>query len=290
MTSGLSFSPRLVVAERSEQQELRSTPYDRWIVPGGATAAEFHRHSDGFLLRFPRQADFIVSADLADIQCLPTPEISDSTISSLFNNAVLPLLGNHLGSLNLHGSAVVVDGAAVAFLGLSRSGKTTLASACARAGHPLLSEDVVELHLAKDGYMVQPKRAVVRLFADSARHLHLLEHPKNDVIGKQEIAVGDTLAIAGQAAPLAALFLLGAGAAADVTIDALAGANAAAQLMPHAFVLDVEDHKRLQAHFERMMRLAGAVHCYRLDYPRRYDHLPAVIAGVEAEIASLDNV
>ncbi|MFC5703629.1 aldolase [Cohnella faecalis] len=49
------------------------------------------------------------------------------------------------GVLPLHGSAVVVDGLAFAFLGNSGSGKSTLAAAFTRCGFRLLSDDVIAI-------------------------------------------------------------------------------------------------------------------------------------------------
>ncbi|WP_440118209.1 HPr kinase/phosphorylase [Paenibacillus sp. QZ-Y1] len=49
------------------------------------------------------------------------------------------------GILPLHGSAVVIDGWAYAFIGHSGAGKSTLSAALASRGYPLLTDDVVAL-------------------------------------------------------------------------------------------------------------------------------------------------
>lgn len=49
------------------------------------------------------------------------------------------------GILPLHGSAVVIDGWAYAFVGHSGAGKSTLSAALASRGYPLLTDDVVAL-------------------------------------------------------------------------------------------------------------------------------------------------
>ena len=60
------------------------------------------------------------------------------------------LLGTCMGALlmlrntlPLHGSAVVIDGRAYAFLGDSGVGKSTLAAALVHQGYPLVSDDVI---------------------------------------------------------------------------------------------------------------------------------------------------
>lgn len=69
----------------------------------------------------------------------------------------LYLLGTCMGALlfqrkllPLHGSAVVVDGKAYAFVGDSGAGKSTLAAAFLRLGYPLLTDDVIAVTLTGD--------------------------------------------------------------------------------------------------------------------------------------------
>ncbi len=261
-----------------EQEALASTPYDRWLTPAGDVAAEFHRTGVSYLMRFPNQADFSIAADLAEIVCLPAPETDEKTIASLFANSVRPVIGNHAGELNLHGSAVVIGGKAIAIMGYSRRGKTTLAGALAKAGHPFLSEDVLALTLDGRKYEVAPQRPVLRVFADTAAYL--AGQPPSDQGEKSEIAGSADLPAAHHSAELGAICLLGAGEINTVSITQLGPSAALADIMQHSFVLDVEDRRRLSAHFERLAALANAVPCYQLDYPRDFARLPEVVAAI----------
>jgi hypothetical protein len=70
----------------------------------------------------------------------------------------LYLLGSCMGALlmqrgilPLHGSAVVVDGRAYAFVGESGAGKSTIAAAFAKQGFALLSDDVIALSFGDPG-------------------------------------------------------------------------------------------------------------------------------------------
>ncbi|WP_252258998.1 hypothetical protein [Erythrobacter aurantius] len=51
-------------------------------------------------------------------------------------------------------------------------------------------------------------------------------------------------------------------------------------LMPHAFILDVEDKPRLKAHFARMADLTQDIPCFALDFTRDYAELPQVRRAV----------
>ena len=261
-----------------EQAAIAGEPFDRWLTPDGGVAAEFHRTADGYLLRFPEQADFAISLDEMVVHGIPADH--NGPLETLYRNAILPVIGNHLGELHMHGSAVVTPWGAIAFMGLSRRGKTTLAGAFAKAGYPFLTEDTVSLDKDGETYLLRPQRPVLRLFSDSAAHLlgHVAQDEDDD--SKAELAAGEALPFASEPAPLRAIFLLGPGESDAVAIAPLSEAEALTQLIQNAFVLDVEDKPRLRAHFGRIAALAGTVRCHALDYPRRYAQLPAVIEAI----------
>lgn len=62
--------------------------------------------------------------------------------------------------------------------------------------------------------------------------------------------------------------------------------EALSALMPHAFILDVEDKERLKAHFSKMADLSQDIPCYALDFTRDYAELPRVRAAVLANLAA----
>lgn len=275
------------------QADLEDQPYDRWVAPEGDCIAEFYRRENGFLVRFPEQADFELNAIRCgsefEVQGWPAPECDETTTTNLFHNAIQPILGNHSGGLFLHGSAVRLTKAdgkdfAIAFLGLSRAGKTTLAGSFAKCGHPFMTEDVIDLQFSDGQYWLQPKRSKLRLFADSANHLLGDRATVEDDDDKHDVEAADTLPFAAQAAPLEQIYLLGPLHDAALTIRQLSTREALSSLMPNAFILDVEDKPRLNAHFGRLADLAERVRCYTLDFTRQYDELPHVMDAIMANL------
>ncbi|MFC3100220.1 hypothetical protein [Altererythrobacter lauratis] len=265
------------------QRPLGLLPYDRWTDPDGDTIGEFYRFPSHFLVRFPDRADFEIAAGTLQVRAFPADEGLEEVTDSLFHNAIVPLIGNYRGQLHLHGSAVVIDDAAYAFMGLSRRGKTTLAGAFAAAGHPYLTEDVVVLeHRQGEPRHVQPTRPVLRLFADSAQHLLGADVEGVDDEAKSPVHADGRLPFANRSFPLAGIYLLGPGEADEVQIAALAEHAALAELMQNAFILDVEDKLRLRRHFALLAGLAAETRCYTLDFPRDYDQLPQVIGSIIA--------
>lgn len=271
------------------QEPLTSQPYDLWVSPNGAGQAEFHRTPEGHLIRFPGQADFLIEhADQqakTAIRGWPASDGAARAAETLYHNAILPIVGNHQGGLFLHGSAVELghgaDRCAIAFLGLSRSGKTTLAGAFAKAGYRFLTEDVIDLRIELGTYWLQPKRSTLRLFADSAAYL-LGRTASSNMDEKHEIEAGQNLPFARDPAPLRQIYVLGEDHSARTKIAKHSSQSSLAAIMPHAFVLDVEDKERLNGHFVRMADLAEEIGCFTLDYPRQYSELPGVIEAVLA--------
>jgi hypothetical protein len=263
-----------------KQRALATQPYDCWVTPAGDVRAQFFRIPDGYLLRFPDEADFEIYPDAGVVRRWPAPHVDADHIESLFNNAVLPILGNHRGGLFLHGSAVTIGGQAVAFLGLSRSGKTTLAAALAKHGHPLMTEDVIELAILPDGYQLQPKQSPLRLFADSAAYLMGGQAGVPDTVGKQSVPPEAGIAVRSAPAPLSRIYFLGQDREAPQAIRPVASGAALREMLNHSFILDVEDRQRLNAHFCRIADLSEKIPCYTLDYPRRYTELAGVLQAI----------
>ncbi|GAA0266985.1 hypothetical protein GCM10009127_03240 [Alteraurantiacibacter aestuarii] len=275
-------------APPQSQKAVRTSPYDSWVSPDGSTIAQFYRRDGGYLVRFPDQADFeIASGTLSTRACAVSEDMRPVAIT-LYHNAILPMIGNYRGGLNLHGSAIDLDGRAAAFLGASRRGKTTLAGAFAKAGHPYLSEDVVAIEADEDAFLVNPARAVLRLFHDSASFLLGHDPDWTDEDGKQELATGASLPFSRDSVPLASIYLLGPGDATKPQIRRIEPQRALAQLLPHAFILDVEDKGRLRGHFERLGNLSFKLPCYELDYPREFEILPQVIDAIRNHMKESD--
>lgn len=272
--------------EAQTQEDLPQPPYDRWIAESGEVMAEFYREKSGLRVRFSGKADFCVGTKPLSVTCNPVPAAARSALATLWHNSMLPLLDNYSGGVSLHGSACVIDRKAVGFIGASRRGKTTLAAACARAGHAFMAEDAIRLSAAGTGYEVLPARPLLRLFEDSAAHLAGSTDECSPADGKVDITASQTFNHHDQPARLQAIYLLGNGAATSTAFTPLGQQDALAELMRHAFILDIEDKPRLTAHFDRLAQLARHVPCIRMDFPRQFSELSNVVKRLAADVRS----
>lgn len=265
------------------QAPLGEAPFLEWTFPDGTVWTRFYRIGNVYLLRFPNLADFTVTADGRKIAVYPMPAVSAQTIEHLHLNQVLPLALSRQFKLVLHASAIEIESFAVAFMGVSGQGKSTLAASFATRGHRFLTDDGLQLEKGTDGYLIQPSHPSIRLWDDSRLALmpetaHVA--PPVDFTPKSRFLADDEVAYCAVTRPLRCIYFLGEGDTDTVAIEPVSGRDAMIELVRHSFLLDVEARDMLMHHFGQLTELARAPMFFRLDYPRRYDLLPQVREAV----------
>jgi hypothetical protein len=261
------------------QQPIGLAPFQEWDLPDGTAWLRFHRRATDYLLRFPDLADFDVAADGSEVRCWPAPGVNEVTVEHLYLNQVMPLALSKQGKLVFHASAIETGDSAIAFMGESGRGKSTLATSFATAGCRFLTDDALLLEKHGDGYRVLPSHASVRLWSDSQQILigdDARLAPPVQYTPKARVLSGDHLAFCPVARPLRRIYFLGDRSAPTITFRRMKPAEALIELVKHSFLLDIEERDLLAAHFDELSSLASLPIYYRLDYPRRYEELPAV--------------
>ncbi|MBZ0309396.1 MAG: hypothetical protein K8I82_25250 [Anaerolineae bacterium] len=261
------------------QEAVHTTPFHEWIFPDGTLWTQFYRTDMGYLLRFPDLADFQVSADGLTVTCYPAPDVTDDTPQHLYLNQVLPLALSKQGKLVFHASAVEIDGVAVAFMGESSKGKSTLAASFATGGFRFLTDDGLMVEVCGDGYRIMPSHPSIRLWQDSEAALIAPDTPTAPTLeftSKSRFLAGETIPFCDSPRPLRRVYFLGDGSAPEVMFQRMRPAEALIELVKHSFLLDIEEREMLAAHFDELSSLANLPIYYLLDYPRRYEDLAAV--------------
>lgn len=271
------------ILEARAQTARSLVPYHAWSLPDGSEWTAFYRVASGFLLRFPDLADYIISADGRHVTCTPALDVSLATAEHLYLNQVLPLVLSKLGKLVFHASAIDAGGFAVAFLAESGRGKSTLAASFAMQGKRFLTDDGLVVERSSTGFEALPSHPSIRLWDDS--HERLLEPdairaPALDFTTKARFLAGDQLTHCDQTRPLRAAYFLGEGVADQTMFRRMAPTEAMVEWTKHSFLLDVEDQDLIGAHFDHIAALANTLPAFHLDYPRRYEDLPALRAAI----------
>lgn len=273
----------LDLAPARRQRTLRSPVVTEWKLHG-RSHARIHRTREGFLMRFPQVADFHISRDGSHVSTRPAPGVETPSLYNVYLSQVLPMALSRRGRLVFHASAVEVDGCAIAFMGASGRGKSTLAAAFATAGFPFLTDDGLFVEVANGAASVVPGHPSLRLWGDSGEALLGPEPGLED--GKSRILSGDRIAHCTTPRPLRRIYLIDEADDAGIAIGPLAGAPAFTALAAHSFLLADGDARLLEGHFEGLAALAGAGLGASLRYPRRYERLAEVRAAVLADSRS----
>lgn len=143
--------------------------------PSSEAATDFRFEADRQYLAWHAVGAFLIT-DGCRIDVEPAPGVDDTLIAFPLLGPVMALLLHRRGLLVLHASAIAVAGRSAIFMGDKGAGKSTMASAMIRAGHDLLTDDVVALDLANPNQpMVVPGFPQIKLAADAAAAISLGE-------------------------------------------------------------------------------------------------------------------
>ncbi|AZO04844.1 MULTISPECIES: serine kinase [unclassified Mesorhizobium] len=221
----------------------------------------------------------------------PAPGVDDPLLAFPLLGPVMALALHQRGLLVLHASAIEVDGKSVIFMGDKGAGKSTTAGAMIRAGHRLLTDDVVALDLSDpDWPMILPGFPQLKLAADAAGAIRLEQaevrpqvHPQID---KAQHRLRD--GFAAEAVPVSRIYVLERGVRA--AISPLSGAAALPAIIKFSYITRFGrqalpgDFAAL--HLRQCAQIAGRVGVSRLEVPAGLDRIDEAVAAIDTDLAS----
>ena len=279
--------PAVTVRQMRDAQfddEAFETRYE-WRNADGALICRCARRGADYLLSLPAQASFHIAAD-ETINYRAAAGIEQGLLRQLLLNQVLPRYLSHTGELLVHASAVTLpNGSAVAFLGESGFGKSTLASYCHLHGAQIIDDDCIALRLHERRVSVAGGAPTLRLYPDS---LHALGFnpscfaPYAEGSDKLQMQLADSAASSGSRS-LDAIYLLGPPlqAGGEVSLEPAGGQAAIMSLLGSAFNLDPSDADTQARTFRQVAQtLAAGLPVHWLRYPREHAALPRVLQAL----------
>ena len=281
---------------RSDGRPPLSPPrrwFHRWRQPDGRRWLSFARYPGGYVLRFSGLADFDVRQDARQIHGYRAYTTPGHTFNHLLLDQVLPLVAGGAHRLALHASVVDVDGRAVAFLGATRHGKSTLAAALARRGHGVLSDDCCVLCRTATGFDVAPTYPGLRLFPESIDGIFGepgtgLSHVTHYSSKQRIIPVDSAGCFSHRRVPLGALYAIAPQAnlapATRMRISARTSRESVLEIVGVTFYLDVTDGGRVREGFELAAEAASVCPVRLLAFPWNLGALDSVAAAIVADL------
>lgn len=261
-------------------------------VPLRVQWCRYARLSDGGeLLQWPDLFEFLINADGRRITCRALGEASWESFHTYLLGQVLShaLLKRRIE--HLHSTAVVLDGGAVAFLGDCGYGKSSLAAAFLKAGHRLLTDDLLVLKEVERGFLAHPGPPRIKLFPEIAQALigNLVSStPMNPFTPKLIIPLGpDRVCIDPTA--LRAIFVLRPAKphspANKISIRTLRPRGAFLALLENTFNARVKESARLKRLFALSVKLAASIPIKSLSFPRDLNRLPEVVEKIRITLS-----
>lgn len=105
------------------------------------------------------------------ITVAPLPGVEETRLGPSILGGCMAVILEQRGFLVLHASCVEINGKAIAFMGHSGWGKSTLAAAFHRQGYPVLTDDVMAVRVEAGSPMVTPSFPSIKLWPEAAESL-----------------------------------------------------------------------------------------------------------------------
>jgi hypothetical protein len=197
-----------------------------------------------------------------------------------------------LGIEPLHATSVVIDGSAVAFIGDSGYGKSTLGAAFCLRGHRILTDDLLIVKEESHGFYGYPGRSRIRLLPETASVLFedRLQVMSPDPYSRKLAIPLDEPQTAAEALPLQAIYVVRPSRPPSpvkrVTIRALRQRRAFLCMIANVCNPIAREPERLARLFHVATRLCARLPVKSLSFPRDLSRLPTVVDAIRADLAS----
>lgn len=244
------------------------------------------------MLRFPEIADFDVHPSERRIDGYPASGTPAHTLRHLFLDQVLPLIVGASDRLALHGSAIRTEAGAVAFLGYSGLGKSTLAARLGRRGFPVLSDDCCLIVRTAGGFEVVPSYPGVRLKPDAIEQAFggaLVGESVAHYSTKRRVGGRHDLPFSEQPVPLSRIYAIAPldqlQRASDVAITLRTPRQGLYDIIDYTFHLDIGYAPRIRETFELAGDLVDRHGVRGLVYPWHQGAIDRTVDAVLADTA-----
>lgn len=230
--------------------------------------ANYRVDNGRFLFHVPETAVYSV-ADGNHIAITPYPAADEAKVRLFLLGTCMGVLLMQRGILPLHGSAVVIDGKVYAIVGESGAGKSTLAAAFARAGYPLMTDDVIAVDLSRDTPLVHSSYPQQKLWEESIEQLGLHDRDYSSIYQRvNKYAVPIRSRFCREALPLAGIVELVKSEEPKPSMQAYNQLEGLHALNVHTYrssLLHLMNRQQWQ--FQSIARLASELPVYRLRRP-----------------------
>jgi hypothetical protein len=230
----------------------------------------------GYRVWAPRFGHHFVFGDGGRVLCA-LPRIAAWRWERLLFAQVLPLAAALRGRELFHASAVVLEGRAVGFVGLSGAGKSSTAAHLVSRGATFLTDDVLALEVSEEGLLAHPGTGLVGLDPRELARMPPSARGRLGAVVGRSGKVYLAVAPASGAVPLAALyFLVAAREGTRLRIESVD--ESAALLLSSSFLSYLASPVHLLRHLDACAHIAQSVPTFLVAVPPSVDAVQTAVA------------
>jgi hypothetical protein len=286
--------PELYTADRIEPDvTIRVGNAGRSAAPTGDAEDYFDITSDRAFLFWPEVGAFLVRNG-TEVIVEPQPDVEARLLRLPLLGPVLSAVISQRGCLGLHASAVMIGGQAVAFVGESGQGKSTLAATLYARGHAVLADDLVVVETnGTNGHtgtpVVLPSYPQLKLFPEAVT-ASLGDNPDDlpllmTGLDKRARYAADGFSL--RPVPLTRIYVLENDT--SMKIEPVPGREQILHLIRQSYGARIFKYRlkgpAASAHFQKCAALAAKVQIWRLKRPHSLAALGEVAEMVENAVA-----
>ncbi|HZP34569.1 MAG TPA: hypothetical protein VFB23_14520 [Candidatus Acidoferrales bacterium] len=254
---------------------------------------DFVETLDGWTyLHWTGVGETLISQNGESITCRPFEQPESESFRVYLLGQALSCALVKMGFEPLHATAVAVDDGAVAFVGDCGFGKSTLAASFLKAGHRLLTDDLLLLRTTRQGAIGYPGPPRIKLFpkiADTLLGQASGSVPLNPYTRKQIIPLDETQTCV-TPVPVTVVYSLAPANEANgkgIRIAPLSNRESFVTLLGAAFNRVIVDGERLQRQFHAAKAMVAAVTVKKAFYPRLLSSLSQIREAIIADVCAI---
>jgi hypothetical protein len=239
-------------------------------------------------LRWTGVFEFLILRDGRAVVCRPLGTQGPRAFHTHLGPSLSFALIN-LGIEPLHSTTLVIGGQAVALMGDCGYGKSSLGASFVKAGHRLLTDDLLVISRANGEFLAHAGVPRVKLFPAIAKRIFgaRVRGLRLRPLTPKLIIPFDQTRAARTPSPLKAIYMLtppGKRMPRGVVIRRLSPRRAFLEIVRNTFNMAVDERTRLQRQFALATQLALRVPVKSLSYPREFRMLSAAREAIIADL------